>query len=72
MDRGDNKVSSVERDMIEGYSSIGSELNEFLYEGKVKHGKKKEHSKEELENMLEQIRKECWENYRSGSNHMGW
>ncbi|MBZ9622945.1 hypothetical protein G9F71_008765 [Clostridium sp. FP2] len=65
-------MSSDIRDMVEGYESIGNELNNFLYEGRVKKGIRKEHTKEELEIILESIRKECWEKYSTGAYSLGW
>lgn len=65
-------MSSVTKNAIDGYSSIGRRLNEFLYDGRVKDNVKREHTKEELEQMLEDIRQECWENYSQGAKGLGW
>lgn len=58
-------------DTLQEYRSLGERLNEFLYNGKVKQGEKKEHTKEELEEMLENIRKECWDNYSELKEELG-
>lgn len=62
---------SATADLLHGYSSLGERLNEFLYDGKVKKGVKREHSKEELDEMLESIRQECWETYSNAKKELG-
>lgn len=65
-------MSSVKRDMVEGYEDIARDIQHFLWEGKPFKSKKKVRTKEELEEKLLSIRSRCWENYDSGSSDLGW
>ncbi len=58
--------------MVEGYEDIARDIQGFLWEGKPFKSNKIERSKEELENFLEGIRKECWDNYDTGARSLGW
>lgn len=49
----------------------GNNLNDFLYEGKVKKGIKKEHTHEELWNKLEELRQDIWNEYQSTREELG-
>lgn len=60
------------KDMVNGYESIGRELNNFLYKGKVKNNIKAEHTKEELEQKLEEIRLDIWECYKNAIDELEW
>lgn len=66
------------RDCGEAHRELGIILNNFLYEdGKptIKggtQGVKKEHTNEELWDMLETIRVNAWEIYEDISAYMGW
>lgn len=62
---------STTKDMLNGYSALGVMINEFLYEGKVKKGVKQEHTKEELEEMLENVRRDCWDYYSNATRELG-
>ncbi|PLS19352.1 hypothetical protein CVD28_02755 [Bacillus sp. M6-12] len=65
-------MSSVQRDMVEGYEEIAKEIQDFLWEGKPEKSPKKERTKEELEEFLEGLRTECWDNYNTGARSLGW
>lgn len=65
-------MSSVSRDMVEGYENIARRIQGFLWEGKPNKSARIERSTKELEEFLEDIRKECWNNYDSGAYDMGW
>ena len=58
--------------MVYGFRDTGIELNQFLYNGKVKKGVKKEHTKEELEEMLESIRIDMWNYYKDATEELEW
>lgn len=60
------------KDMVYGFREIGIELNNFLYDGIVKENIKREHTKEELEKMLEEIRLYSWECYKDATEELGW
>ena len=47
------------RDLMQGYESIARNIQGFMWKGKPLKSEKIEHTKEELEKMLESIRKEC-------------
>jgi hypothetical protein len=65
-------MSSTARDMVEGYERIARQIQQFVWEEKPFKSNKKEHTKEELEKLLEDIRKTCWSNYDSGAYDLGW
>lgn len=65
-------MSCTARDMVEGYEDIAREIQSFMWEGKPFKSNKKEHTKEELEEFLEGIRKDCWSNYDVGARDLGW
>lgn len=60
------------KDMVYGFRDTGMELNDFLYDGKVKKNIRREHTKEELEEMLEEIRLDCWSYYKDAIEELGW
>lgn len=60
------------KDIVIGYEIIGCKLNEFLYEGRVKDNIRVNHTKEELEEMLEDIRLDCWNSYQEATEDLGW
>lgn len=62
---------SATGDMLSNYRFLGEELNEFLYEGRVKKKIKKEHTKQELEEMLEFIRENVWGSYSDAKSELG-
>lgn len=59
------------KEMVYGFREIGIELNNFLYDGIVKENIKREHTKEELEKMLEEIRLYSWECYKYAIEDLG-
>lgn len=65
-------MSSVRRDMVEGYESIARSIQAFTWEGKPYKSRKIEHTKEELEAKLEEITKRCWDRYDEGARELGW
>ncbi|MRX54684.1 hypothetical protein GJU41_11940 [Bacillus idriensis] len=65
-------MSSVARDMVEGYEDIAKEIQSFLWKGKPFKSEKIERSNEEIEEFLESIRQQCRTNYESGSYSLGW
>lgn len=65
-------MSSQARDMVEEYENIAREIQNFLWEGKPFKSDKIKHSKEELEQFLENIRQRCWDNYDDGAIYLGW
>jgi hypothetical protein len=73
-----NKMSHPMRDCGEAHRELGITLNDFLYEdgkpmrkGGVR-GVKKEHTYEELWEMLETIRENSWDSYNQIADYMGW
>jgi hypothetical protein len=65
-------MSSTARDMVEGYEDIARKIQAFLWKGKPFKSEKIERTKEELEELLEDIRTDCWSNYDSGAYDLGW
>jgi hypothetical protein len=60
------------KDVVNGYENLARQIQSFMWEGKPFKSKKKEHTKEELEDFLDDIRQECWMNYDSGASELGW
>ncbi|MGF9966101.1 hypothetical protein [Bacillus rhizoplanae] len=60
------------KDLMQGYESIAKNIQGFMWKGKPLKSEKIEHMKEELEKMLESIRKECWSYYDSNARELGW
>lgn len=71
-------MSSLIRDCAESHKEIGELLNNFLYvNGKPKNNKNKngiikEHTYQELWEMLENIRKDSWNSYEQVESGLGW
>lgn len=65
-------MSSVARDMVEGYEEIARDIQQFMWTGKPFKSEKKEHTIEELEDFLDGLRRYCWSNYDSGAYSLGW
>ncbi|QST02620.1 hypothetical protein IMZ31_18910 (plasmid) [Pontibacillus sp. ALD_SL1] len=65
-------MSSVSRDMIEGYESLARMIQHFVWEGKPHKSERKEHTLEEYDDLLESIRLQCWDNYNEGAYDKGW
>ncbi|MDF2841612.1 MAG: hypothetical protein K0R00_38 [Herbinix sp.] len=71
-------MSNPIRDCANAHKRTGEMLNDFLYEdGKPllkggKPGVRKDHTKEELEQMLEGILISSFENYNDIANELGW
>lgn len=60
------------KDMVYDYRSMAERLDRFLYDGEMKKPIKTEHTKEELEEILETIRLESWASYREAATELGW
>ena len=65
-------MSTLIWDIAQSIKDVGCELNNFLYDGKVKDVQLKDHTKEELIAKLEQIRQDCFEQYDEISDSLGW
>lgn len=51
---------------------LGEQLNDFIYEGRPKQNIRKEHTKEECLELLEEIRRWTWDNCDSWERQLGW
>ncbi len=60
-----------QRDLVNGYEIIARDIGSFLYSN-IKKKTKTEHTKEQLENMLEAIRLDCWDTYNNSARELGW
>jgi hypothetical protein len=65
-------MSSVARDMIEDHERYARRIQDFMWEDKPFKSKKKEHTVEELEQFLEDLREDLWDSYDTGAHYMGW
>lgn len=60
------------KDLVHGYEGVAREIQSFMWEGRPFKSEKIEHTKEELEAMLESIRKTCWSHYDENARELGW
>jgi hypothetical protein len=60
------------KDMVNGYESIARQIQSFMWKGIPYKSEKMEHTKQELEELLESIRDECWSKYDSAAYELGW
>ncbi|AMW62180.1 hypothetical protein PHRODO_139 [Bacillus phage Phrodo] len=65
-------MSSYARDMVEAHEDYARQIQSFMWEGKPHKSKKIERTKEELEEFLENLRKDAWDNYDTGAYSLGW
>lgn len=65
-------MSTLIWDIAQSLKDVGCELNNFLYDGKIKNGQPKDHTKEELIAKLEQILQDCFGQYDEISDSLGW
>jgi hypothetical protein len=60
------------KELVSGYEIIARQIQGFMWNGRPFKSEKKDCTKEELEQLLESIRSECWSNYDSASHELGW
>ena len=65
-------MSSLNSRNIDYFENTGYNLNDFLYEGRVKKGIKKPHTYEELWDKLEEIRLDMFECLEENKRQLGW
>ncbi|QDH49836.1 hypothetical protein BEYONPHE_149 [Bacillus phage Beyonphe] len=65
-------MSSYARDMVEAHETYARQIQSFMWEGKPNKSNKKVHTVEELEDFLENLRKDAWSNYDNGAYSLGW
>lgn len=65
-------MSTAVREAIENNENIARSIQNFMWEGKPFKSTKKEHTVEEFEKFLEQIRKDAWSSYDAGARELGW
>jgi hypothetical protein len=56
------------KDLVNGYEGTARQIQNFMWKG----SEKIEHTKEELEIMLDSIREECWSIYDCAARELGW
>ncbi|MCA6607501.1 hypothetical protein [Bacillus safensis] len=65
-------MSSVLRDTVEGHKDMAIAIQSFMWEGKPFKSHKKEHTVEELEELLDMIRRKSSRMYDNGATELGW
>lgn len=65
-------MACLEREMIEGYQSIGKSICDFLYiDGRGRNGFKA-HTEEEYQNFLQELARTSFDTYTEAAKEMGW
>ncbi len=65
-------MASLIRSLAEGHEQIARSIQDSMWEGKPFKSKKKVHTVEELEFLLEGIRLTCWRHYDDAAVELGW
>jgi hypothetical protein len=60
------------KDLVNGYEGTARQIQDFMWKGRPFKSEKIEHTKEELELMLDSIREECWSIYDCAARELGW
>lgn len=65
-------MATYSREAIEHCKESAFQIQDFLWEGKPNKSKMKEHTKEEYEEFLMQLREGHWTAYNNASEELGW
>lgn len=65
-------MSSTSRDMVEGHEGVARDIQQFMWEGIPHKSQKRQHTPEEFEAFLEELRLQSWNHYNRGADSLGW
>lgn len=60
----------MSKELLNGYDITARKIQHFMYEGRPRRSRKKEHTVEECMEFLEELRMECWNNYNGGLRYL--